>query len=218
MRGVFITFEGPEGSGKSTHAKALVGRLQQLGIEVVSAREPGGTPMGEAIRGIVKHNAAGSVVWPETEALLFGASRAHLVRSVILPALESGKWVICDRFMDSTTAYQAFARGLDRKKIDSMNALAVGKAVPNMTLLLDLNVRKGFRRIAARKTRYDRFEMEKISFHEKVRRGYLALARQFPRRFVRIDACGTFDAVDAMIWSVVKSRFLAGGRRRNGNR
>lgn len=214
MKGIFITFEGPEGSGKSTHVKELVFRLRAVGIRVESMREPGGTPLGEAIRGILQHNTAGSVVWPETEAMLFCASRSQLVRSVIIPALKRGKWVVCDRFMDSTTAYQVFARRLPRKTVDLLNAFAVGPAVPDLTILLDIDVRHGFRRVLARKSGHDRFEREKVSFHEKVRKGYLSLARQFPGRFAVVDSGGSVEEVDDLIWNAVSSRLLSKRGRR----
>ncbi|MBA4389271.1 MAG: dTMP kinase [Verrucomicrobia bacterium] len=209
-RGRFITFEGPEGSGKSTHIASLAARLAECGIRIVRTREPGGTKLGESLRNILQHDAAGKVVSAEAEALLFAASRAHLVRSVILPALDSGRWVLCDRFADSTTAYQSFGRGLRREAVDAVNAMAVGSAVPDLTILLDLDVKDGFERVAARKGRPDRFERERMGFHRKVRKGYLSLARQFPGRIVRLDASGAIEAVDGAIWAVVSDRFFPG--------
>lgn len=209
-RGVFITFEGPEGGGKSTHIRKLSDWLGARGIKVVTTREPGGTKLGEAIRGILQHDTAGDIVYPETEALLFAASRAHLVRSVILPALKKGKWVLCDRYADSTTAYQSFARGLDRKLIDSMNSFAMGEAVPDLTLLLDLDVKEGFKRVSGRSGKKDRIERAGLQFHRKVRNGYLALAKQFPGRFATVDASGSVEEVDAAICEIVRGRFLRG--------
>ena len=179
MGGIFITLEGPEGSGKSTQAGRLTARLRGLGYEVVSTREPGGTATGEAIRSILQHNDASESLFAETEALLFAASRAQLVRSVIIPALESGKCVVCDRFADSTTAYQGYGRGFDISTMLAINAFAINNALPDITILLDIDVRYGFERLRKRnrerKTEHDRIESEDMEFHERVRAGYLDL-------------------------------------------
>jgi len=207
MRGIFITFEGPEGSGKSTHVRRLAAKLRAMGRKVVTVREPGGTPVGEAIRDVLQHDRRGEKMSPETEALLFMASRAHLVREIIRPALERGACVISDRFGDSTIAYQGFGRGLDVKALINLNAFVVDGAVPDLTLVLDLDVRHGFARLRARnkkkKESPDRIEREKLPFHRRVRRGYLALARKNPKRFKVIDANREISAVDDSIWKAV---------------
>lgn len=210
MRGLFITFEGPEGSGKSTQVERLAARLRGAGREVLSTREPGGTPAGEAIRDILQHDRRGEGISAETETLLFLASRAQLVRSVIIPALKRGVCVICDRFADSTIAYQGYARGMDVESLIVLNGFAVGAAVPDLTILLDLDVKLGFTRLQERnrrkKTSHDRIEREAMGFHRKVRRGYLELAARWPKRFRVIDAGRVEDDVEKDVWNVVRKR------------
>ena len=216
MKGVFITFEGPEGSGKTTQAARLCARLRELGIEVVSVREPGGTRTGEAIRKIVQHDSTREPIFPETEALLFAASRAQLVRAEILPALARGAWVVSDRFSDSTTAYQGYGRGFEIETILSINAFAIGDAVPRLTFLLNVDLKTGFLRLGRRnragKRRHDRIERENLAFHGRVRRGYLCMARRWPRRFRVIDSRRLAAAVHEEIWQHV--RRLAAARHR----
>jgi dTMP kinase len=215
MTGLFITFEGPEGSGKSTHAAGLARRLRERGLDVVETREPGGTPTGEAIRRVLQHDAAGEPISPVAEVLLFAASRAQLVSRVILPALERGAVVVCDRFADSTTAYQGYGRGLDIDMIVGLNALAIGNAVPDMTILLDLEVKTGFERLTRRmhsqQVSHDRFEREEMSFHERVRAGYIEMAARSPERFRIVDSRGDVETVDAAVWRIVDKELL--GRR-----
>jgi dTMP kinase len=207
MRGKFITLEGPEGSGKSTQAKTLIQRLAERGVEAIYTREPGGTALGEAIRNILQHNQAGESPCERAELLLFEASRNQLVEKVIRPNLEKGIWVICDRFMDSTTAYQGYGRGLPVEEIQSINRFTVNGLSPDLTLLLDLDVAAGFERIAqrylARGESADRFEQEERSFHERVRAGYLKLAGQAPERFRIINAAQQSDVVASDIWNAV---------------
>ncbi|MDD4735093.1 MAG: dTMP kinase [Kiritimatiellae bacterium] len=208
MRGTFITFEGPEGSGKTTQAKRLVERLQGEGRDVVYTREPGGTKTGEAIREILQYDAAGEPIADECEVLLFAASRAQLVRAVILPALERGAWVISDRFADSTTVYQGYGRGFSVEDMLSINAFAIGQAIPDLTILLDVTVASGFARLAKRtkqqNTKKDRIEQEARAFHERVRQGYLDLAARWPERFQRLDGSGPADDVEARVWECVQ--------------
>ena len=212
-RGRLITFEGPEGAGKSTQAAMLISRLEARGIEVVYTREPGGTKLGEAIRGILQYNAAAEDPCPESEVLLFEASRAQLVRHVIQPALERGAWVLCDRFADSTMAYQGFGRGFSVELMETINRFAIGQAVPDMTILLDVNVSLGMQRCAKRqvgkKIQYDRIESEALEFHEKVRQGYLDLARRFPERFRQVDAMRLAEPIAEDVWKLVSDAFLA---------
>lgn len=208
MRGKFITLEGPEGSGKSTQAKTLIQRLAERGIEAIYTREPGGTVLGEAIRNILQHNQAGETPCERAELLLFEASRNQLVEKVIRPNLEKGIWVICDRFMDSTTAYQGYGRGLPVEEIQAINRFTVNGLSPDLTLLLDLDVATGFERIAqrhlARGESADRFEQEERSFHERVRAGYLKLAQKEPERFRVVNAAQQSDAVASDVWNIVE--------------
>ncbi len=210
-RGKFITFEGPEGGGKTTHAKRLIDRLEQAGHTVVYTREPGGTATGEAIRDILQHGTTGEAIEPPAEVLLFAASRAQLVGRVIRPALERGDWVVCDRFADSTVAYQGYGRGFDREQMIAINEFAIGETVPDLTLLLDVDCAEGLRRITARHNGVaqvlDRIEQEERAFHERVRDGYLELARRWPARFRVVDARQSADAVAATIWKWVQREF-----------
>jgi len=211
-KGRLITFEGPEGAGKSTQAAMLITKLEERGIEIIYTREPGGTKLGEAIRGVLQYNEAGEDPCAESEVLLFEASRAQLVRKVIQPALDRGAWVLCDRFADSTTAYQGFGRGFSVELMETINQFAVGQAVPDMTILLDVNVSLGMQRCAKRqvgkKIQYDRIESEALEFHEKVRQGYLELARRFPDRFRKVDAMRHAEPIAEDIWKLVSDAFF----------
>lgn len=206
--GRFITFEGPEGSGKTTQAKRLLTRLRNAGRDVLYTREPGGTPTGEAIRDILQHDKAGEPICDETEVFLFAASRAQLVRTIIIPALEKGTVVVCDRFADSTTAYQGFGRGFPVEQMLAINAFAIDGAQPDATLLLDVPISTGFQRLAERQRELfqssDRIEREEREFHERVRSGYLNLARRWPERFQIIDATQTPEQVEARVWEIVQ--------------
>lgn len=206
-RGRFITFEGPEGGGKTTQARRLVVRLENAGIGALYTREPGGTATGEAIRGILQHDHAQEPLHAETEVLLFAASRAQLVRGVIRPALEGGRWVVSDRFADSTTVYQGVGRGFGVEAMVAINDFAICGTSPDLTLLLDLDVETGFLRLAERQARDgvgpDRMEREEREFHRRVRDGYLDLARRWPDRFRILDASGTPDDVEALVWAEV---------------
>ena len=207
-RGKFITFEGPEGAGKTTQAKRLIVALQEHGKQVLYTREPGGTPTGEAIREILQYNKAGEPIEPETEVLLFAASRAQLVRKVILPALEQGIYVVCDRFADSTTAYQGYGRGFSVEQMITINQFAIDGAIPDVTILLDLEIAKGFDRLSRRhrdgRGQLDRIENEERAFHERVRRGYLEMAQKWPERFVVVNATGDEETVAGEVWRVVQ--------------
>ncbi len=207
QKGKFITFEGPEGGGKTTQAQRLIDRLQERGLEVLYTREPGGTPTGEAIRDILQHHVTGEEISPATEVLLFAASRAQLVNHVIRPALDRGAWVVCDRFADSTTAYQGYGRGFDIDQMIAINSFAIAGATPDLTLLLDVDLDEGFRRITERHRRkaspLDRIEQEHRSFHERVRQGYLDLAAKWPERFRIFNGMEAEDTIAAAIWECV---------------
>ena len=186
----------------------MIRRLGELGTEAMYTREPGGTALGEEIRNILQHNQAGEAPCERAELLLFEASRNQLVEKVIRPALEKGTWVICDRFMDSTTAYQGYGRGLPVDEVQSIHSFTINGIEPDLTLLLDLEVETGFDRIAQRFLELgesaDRFEQEERSFHERVRQGYLKLAAEEPDRFRIVDASQTPEAVSDSIWTFIK--------------
>lgn len=207
-RGKFITFEGSEGCGKSTQIRRFVAMLESGGLDVVQTREPGGTAVGEKIRSLLQHDAEGAGLTDETELLLFAASRAQLVREVILPALSGGKWVVADRFFDSTTVYQGVGRGLDAEAVRGINRFAAGAAIPDLTILLDLDAEKGHSRaVAASGPEVDRMESQPLAFYQAVRRGYLDLAAAEPGRIAVIDASAGIDAVAARIRQEFENRF-----------
>jgi dTMP kinase len=207
MGGVFITFEGAEGSGKSTQVVRLVERLRALGHEVLTTREPGGTPTGEAIRDILQHNAAGEDICAETETLLFESSRAQLVTNVIRPALERGAIVISDRFADSTTAYQGYGRGFDVEVLLQLHAFAMGGLEPDITIMIDVDIEEGFRRVRLRNERdntaMDRMERESFEFHTRVYDGYQEMAQRWPQRFCVIDGKREPDLIEVDIWDKI---------------
>ncbi|HMC28324.1 MAG TPA: dTMP kinase [Verrucomicrobiae bacterium] len=212
--GLFITFEGTEGGGKTTQIALLMERLRQGGQRVRAVREPGGTAIGEEIRHTLKHSAQNQAMTPETELLLMNASRAQLVREIIRPALAAGEIVLCDRFYDSTVAYQGYGRGLDLKLVQSVIDFAVGDTRPDLTLLLHLPVvlsesrRKGRDRTPIR----DRFEESDRAFFERVERGFLAIARAEPRRVKVIDATASIQQVSAEIWKHAEAVIAAKSR------
>ncbi|MFD3448289.1 dTMP kinase [Microbacteriaceae bacterium 4G12] len=195
MNGLFITIEGPEGSGKSTIISKLLSYLQDKGHTVIATREPGGIAIAEEIRNVL-HNKEHTMMDPRTEALLYAAARRqHLVEKV-MPALEKGWLVLCDRFVDSSLAYQGYARGLGVEKVWEINQFAIEDCMPNLTLYLDIEPAKGLERIQQDEGReVNRLDLESLSFHEKVREGYLQLAKQFPERIVSIDADQSLEAV-----------------------
>jgi len=196
---LFITFEGGEGCGKSSQARALYRRLSQLAIPVVLTHEPGGTPLGQKIGRWLKWEKAD--ISPLTELLLFNASRAQLVAEVIQSNLKSGKTVICDRYADSTTAYQSYGRGLDLEVVKAINNAATQGLEPDLTVLLDISAEAGLSRKRARKQ--DRFEGEDITFHQRVRDGYLKTAANDPERWLVIDASQPKRKIAQIIWQRV---------------
>ena len=207
MRGRFITFEGGEGSGKSTHARILADRLNALGIEVVLTREPGGSAGAEIIRHILLSGIA-KPLGAETEAILFAAARDDHVRATILPALVAGRWVICDRFIDSTRVYQGALGKVDAKLIRGLERVTVGAAMPNLTFVLDVPANVGLARAKRRRgnNATDRFEAESVEFHETLRQAYAALADKEPKRCIVIDGRAPRDVVSDRIWEAVRER------------
>jgi len=184
LSGKLFTFEGSEGSGKSTQIELLADELEGMGHEVIVTREPGGTEIGEEIRHLLIHNSAGANMTPEAELLLFAAARAQLVRQVILPALETGKIILCDRFLDSTTVYQGAARSIASDPVSYINQFAAAAITPDLTFILDVPAEESIARVKRRINDLpDRMEQENVDFYKKVREGYLLLARSLPNDF-----------------------------------
>jgi dTMP kinase len=203
MPGLFVTFEGGEACGKSTQVRRLVRQLEKRGRTVLAVHEPGFTETGSAIRQLLLHGKAGDSMRSETELLLFAASRAQLVRETIWPALQKGSVIVSDRFYDSTTVYQGIGRGLDLPFIKALNEFVVGECKPDRTFLLDLDVPVSRARQLRRVRpvgQQDRMERLSDEFFEKVRRGYLEIARAEPERVKIIDASRTEDQVEEAIW------------------
>jgi len=210
MKGLFITFEGTEGSGKSTQIPLLAERLRLLGHHVRTLREPGGTPIGEEIRHTLKHSKANEAMTPEAELLLMNASRAQLVREVIRPALAAGEIVLSDRFYDSTTAYQGYGRQLDLAMVRSIIDAAVGGTRPDLTLLFLLPYDVAEERRLVRQPslpmdiRRDRIEEAGRNFFERAAKGYQAIAAAEPQRVRTVDANGTVKEISARIWRLIE--------------
>jgi dTMP kinase len=206
MAGRFITFEGTEGGGKSTQINLLAARLRERGLTVHTLREPGGTPVGEEIRHTLQHSAQNQAMTAEAELLLMNASRAQLVREVIRPALRAGEIVLCDRFYDSTTAYQGYGRGLDLETVRRIIAFAVGDTRPDLTIILHvpIDVSEARRKTREAKQR-DRMEELDRKFFERVEEGFKAIAAAEPKRVRVLDATESIDRVQEQIWSLVLS-------------
>ena len=204
-RGKFITFEGGEGAGKSTQARRLCDRLRAAGHEVVQTREPGGSPGAEVIRNIVV--AGDAERWsPMTESLLMYASRSDHLEQTIRPALSAGRWVVCDRFADSSRAYQGAGGGVAPDFIEALDRGVVGNDQPDLTLIFDLPVEEGLQRAFGRGLFETRFESKGLAFHQRLRDGFLAIARAHPDRCVVLDATGSEDEVAARVWDAVTAR------------
>jgi dTMP kinase len=204
--GRFITFEGPEGGGKTTQVAHLCRRLEQAGVLVYQTREPGGTPAGGELRAMLLVPDRPSLA-PETEALLMCADRAQHVAEVIRPALAAGMVVVCDRYADSTLAYQGFGSGVDLASLEAVNRFATGGLLPDLTVLIDLDVRIGLERkhSASRAGREDlnRIDLRDVSYHERVRDGFLTLARRSPKRFLVVDGTQAPESISDRIWERV---------------
>ena len=205
QRGRFITFEGGEGTGKSTQARKLAERLEAAGISVIVTREPGGTALGEDIRGLILKDRPQD---PLTELLLFAAARAEHMTAVIRPALDEGTWVISDRFIDSTRVYQGKLYAIEPELIASLERFTVGHETPNLTLILDLPPEAGLERAASRGT-LSRYDAERIETHETLREGFLEIATTEPERCVLIDGNLPVESVATAVWQAVHERLLA---------
>lgn len=198
---MFITLEGPEGSGKSTQIKRLAKRLESMGFPVITTREPGGTPIGDQIRQVLVR-MENEELHPRTEILLFLAARAQLVEQLIKPALQDGKIILCDRYGDSTLAYQGYGHGLDLEKLRQMLDFATDHLKPDLTILLDLDVKLGLMRKKA-EDEWNRLDAYEVLFHERVREGYLNLAREEPNRWRIVDASQGIDAVQEDLLRII---------------
>ena len=209
-QGRFITFEGGEGAGKSTQVRRLAARLERSGREVVSTREPGGSSGGEAIRDLLVNGAADR--WSAvTETLLMYAARRDHIERVIRPALARGAWVVCDRYADSTRAYQGAAGGTDPALISALETHVLEEVRPDLTLVFDLSVEAGLARAAARPGAETRFESKGHAFHERLREGFRRIAMAEPERCVLIDAAEEMDTVEAAVWEAVGQRLASHG-------
>lgn len=206
IKGFFITLEGPEGSGKSTQAVRLVAALKRAGYSVVHTREPGGTPLAEIIRHVLLSASSHESVTAETEALLILAARSQHVAHIIMPALQRGQIVICDRFSDSTFAYQGYGRNVNMQWLRKANDVASGGISPDLTLLFDLPASVGLARRRKARGKQNRLDRESERFHRKVRRGFLALSRQSPRRITVIDATQQPDDIAIATQALVFKR------------
>jgi dTMP kinase len=209
-RGKFISFEGGEGSGKSTQIKLLAQRLDAAQLRAIVTREPGGSPGGEIIRHLVL-SGMGKLLGPEAETLLFAAARDDHVRTVIEPALTQGTWVLCDRFSDSTRAYQGRLGNVPSGLLNAMQRVTIGDLKPDLTIILDVPVEIGLKRAAARRGdgAPDRFEAEDVKFHQDLRDAYRQIAAEDPARCVLIDASASPDAVAAQVWTSLRDHLFA---------
>lgn len=203
----FISFEGGEGCGKSTQIALLKASLEAEGRAVIQTREPGGTDLGESIRGLLQHDPSGQGMAPETELLLFAAARAQHVREVIAPAIAADQIVLCDRFMDSTTVYQGVARSINPDQVKFINDFAVATTRPDLTFLIDLPAEIGLARIRQRSDgQLDRMEQETLAFYQAVRQGFLDLAKNEPDRFIVLDGAQNIATLQSLIWTELASR------------
>ncbi len=204
-RGRFITLEGGEGAGKSTQIRLLADALRRTGVGVVTTREPGGSPGAEVVRDLLVNGDPGRWL-PVSEAMLLSAARHDHVMRTIRPALDAGQWVLCDRFADSTMAYQGFGHGLDRAMLTTLRDIAVAGTMPDLTLILDVDPAQGLARAAARRGGEDRYERMQAAFHERLRDGYQAIAKAEPERCALIDASVGIEAIQLSIRTTVATR------------
>ncbi len=202
---MFITFEGPDGSGKSTQLRMLASALREEGIEVITTREPGGTEIGDQIRAVIM-NMKNKAMDPRTELLLFNASRAQLVEELIRPALNAGKIILCDRYADSTMAYQGYGHGLDKDALRRLLNFATGGLKPDLTLLFDISAEAGLKRRQANHDEWNRMDDYALQFHERVRGGFLELAAADPERWTVLDADRDPGVIHAEVLDIVKRK------------
>lgn len=205
--GRFITFEGGEGSGKSTQAKRLAERLKLRGHEVILTREPGGSPGAEAIRHLLLNGIA-KPLGPEAETFMFAAARDDHVATMIRPALDRGAWVVCDRFIDSTRVYQGSLGNVDQRLIRALERLVVGETMPDLTFIMDVPPEIGLARASERGQGVDRFEAEHVEYHRLLREAYREIAEREPERCTLIDGTASADAIAVRLWMIVSERFL----------
>ncbi|PID84754.1 MAG: dTMP kinase [Chloroflexi bacterium] len=210
---MFITFEGPEGSGKTSQIILLAEYLRGQGYDVIQTREPGGTAIGNQIRDVL-HDVKNGEMQSVTELLLYSASRAQLVRELVQPALAAGKIILCDRYADSTIAYQGYGRGLDLQDLLMLTQFATGGLKPHLTLLLDIDVERGLARRQTGGDEMNRLDLEAVSFHQKVRNGYHALAEAEPERWLIVDADRSVEKIQADLREIVTREVAA--RQRSG--
>lgn len=206
MEGIFITMEGPDGSGKTTQIELLKKYLETKGYDIIITREPGGTAISEAIRDIILNPEYEEMSYM-TELLLYASARAQLVNQVIKPALQEGKAVICDRFVESSAVYQGIGRGLGVETVYEVNSYALGEVKPKLTIFMDLDAEEGIKR-KKNQAELDRMEMEDLSFHKRVVEGYRQLAQLYPERIVPINATLPIEEIHSMIIEEVKKRFF----------
>jgi dTMP kinase len=205
---LFITFEGPDGSGKTTQVKQLADHLRGCGVNVLAVREPGGTSIGEQIRDVL-HSLANQEMQPRTEILLYCAARAQLVGQVIRPHLQSGGVVICDRYADSTLAYQGYGHGLHLPTLRTILDFATGGLKPDITFYLDVQVEEGLKRRKTSGGEWNRMDDLPVEFHRRVRAGYLEMVAQEPGRWQAIDAARTMETIAKEIWEIVEGRLAS---------
>jgi dTMP kinase len=205
--GRFISFEGGEGSGKSTQAKRLAERLKLRGHETILTREPGGSPGAEAIRHLLLNGIA-KPLGPEAETFMFAAARDDHVATVIRPAIDRGAWVVCDRFIDSTRVYQGSLGNVDQRLIRALERLVVGETMPDLTFIIDVPPEVGLARAQGRGQGADRFEAEHVEYHRLLREAYREIAEREPDRCVLVDGTASVDAIAVRIWMLVSERFL----------
>ena len=208
---MFITFEGPDGSGKSTQIKRLAERLNAAGQTVLLTREPGGTDIGEQVRAVL-HDLRNTAMQPRAEILLYSAARAQLVGERIQPHLAAGGVVLSDRYFDSTLAYQGYGHGLDLAALRQITAFATHGLQPDLTLLFDLDPETGLQRRLANREEWNRLDAYALAFHQRVREGYLELCRAEPARWVKLEAAQPVDTLAAAVWHVVSARLAAPAR------
>ena len=202
---MFITFEGPDGSGKSTQLRMLASALREEGIDIITTREPGGTEIGDQIRAVIM-NMKNKAMDPRTELLLFNASRAQLVEELIRPSLAAGKIILCDRYADSTMAYQGYGHGLDRDELRRLLNFATGGLKPDLTLLFDISAEAGLKRRLSNHDEWNRMDDYALQFHERVRGGFHELAAADPERWVVIDADRDPGVIHAEVLDIVKRK------------